>query len=202
MEIADEISSRTGKRVEFVQAQWDTLIEGLKREDLDMAMSGIEITPERQREVDFSRPYYVYTQQLVVRADQPGINSLEDLKGKKAGTLTASAAERVLNQTSGIEVVSYDDNVRPYEDLAIGRLDGVLLDLPIAVHYAKPNPKLRFAGEPFAPGRYGIAVRKSDPELRTELDRVIGDMIADGALQRILEKWQLWNSTQAELSKP
>src|SRR5690606_34129780 len=73
VEIADEISSRTGKRIEFVQAQWDTLIEGLKRSDFDMAMAGIEITPERQGEVDFTRPYYVYTQQLVVRADQKDV---------------------------------------------------------------------------------------------------------------------------------
>jgi len=195
VEIADEISSRTGKKVEFVQAQWDTLIPALKRKDFDFAMAGIEITDDRKAEVDFTQPYYVYTQQLVTRAADTSIGSLADLKGKPVGTLAASAAERVL-QEAGVTVKSYDDNVRPYEDLVIGRVDGVLLDLPIAVHYAKPRPELRFAGEPFAPGSYAIAVRKEDVGLRQELDRALADMKSDGSLQRILTKWNLWNEQQ------
>lgn len=196
VEIADEIGKRLGKRIEFVQTQWDTLIPALNRDDFDFAMAGIEITDDRKAEVDFTQPYYIYTQQLVTRADDTNIHSLKDLKGKPVGTLAASAAERVLQESDGIEVRSYDDNVRPYEDLVIGRVDGVLLDLPIAVHYAKPNPKLRFAGEPFAPGEYAIAVKKKDTELRQQLDRALAEMKKDGTLQQILTRWNLWNDQQ------
>lgn len=199
VEIADEIGRRTGKKIEFVQAQWDTLIQGLKRNDFDIAMSGIEITEERKAEADFTQPYYVYTEQLVVRADQTSITKLEDLKGNAVGTLAACAAERVLHNTPGIEVKSYDDNVRPYDDLAIGRVDGVLLDLCIATYYAKSNPKLRFAGEPFAPGNYGIALRKQDTQLRKQIDDALTAMKKDGTLEKIYRKWELWNDAQAAI---
>lgn len=196
VEIADEIGKRLGRPIEFVQTQWDTLIPALNRNDFDIAMSGLEITPERKEEAAFTIPYYVYTQQLVVRADQPQINSLADLKGHAVGTLAASAAERVLKQTPGIEVRSYDDNVRPYDDLEIGRVDGVLLDLPIAEYYAHPKKTLRFAGEPFAPGFYAIAVRKDDTKLLAEINGALEQMKKDGSLKAILTKWNLWNDAQ------
>lgn len=202
VEIAEELGKRLNRKIEFVQTQWDTLLPALKRNDFDIAMSGIEITPDREAEVLFSDPYYVYTQQLVVRQDQPNVNSLQDLKGKAVGTLQASAAERVLNEAGGIEVKSYDDNVRPYDDLAIGRIDGVLLDLCIATYYAKPNEKLRFAGEPFAPGKYAIAVRKEDAALKQELDKALADMKKDGTLEKILRKWDLWNDQQSPIFTP
>ena len=196
VEIADELGKRLGRDIEFVQTQWDTLIPALNRDNFDMAMSGIEITPEREAEVSFTKPYYVYTQQLVVRADDAITSSLADLKGKAVGTLAASAAERVLKSAEGIEVRSYDDNVRPYDDLVIGRVDAVLLDLPIAEHYARPNKKLRFAGEPFAPGLYAIAVQKKDQELLQQLNGALTEMQNDGTLKAILERWNLWNDLQ------
>jgi polar amino acid transport system substrate-binding protein len=199
VDIAEEIGRRMGVKIEFVQTDWAVLIPALQRGDFDMAMAGIEITPERKEVVDFVGPYYIYLQQLVVRADDTKTSSLQDLVGKKVGTLNNTAAERILKSTPGIEVVSYDDNVRPYDDLAIGRIDGVLLDLPIAFYYAKPNPKLRFAGEPFGEGYYGIAVNKQCPKLKNALQKVVEEMIRDGAMQRILEKWDLWNEAQKKL---
>lgn len=199
VDIAEEIGRRMGVKIEFVQTDWAVLIPALQRGDFDMAMSGIEITPERKQVVDFVGPYYAYLQQLVVRADDTKTSSLQDLVAKKVGTLNNTAAERILRNTPGIEVVSYDDNVRPYDDLAIGRIDGVLLDLPIALYYAKPNAKLRFAGEPFGEGYYGIAVNKQSPKLRDALQKIVEEMARDGALQRILEKWELWNEAQKKL---
>jgi len=199
VDLAEEIGKRLGLQIEFVQTDWAVLIPALRRGDFDIAMSGIEITPDRREVVDFVGPYYIYLQQLVVRADDTRTSSLADLRGKKVGTLNNTAAERILKATPGIEVVSYDDNVRPYDDLVIGRIDGVLLDLPIALYYAKPNSRLRFAGEPFGEGEYGIAVRKESPKLREALQKVLIDMIHDGTLRRILEKWNLWNSAQEKL---
>jgi len=201
VEIVDELAKRLNRKIEFVQSPWENLIPALNRGDFDFAMSGIEITPEREAEVDFTIPYYIYTQQLVVRAADTGINSLADLKGKAVGTLGASAAERVLRNTPGIEVRSYDDNVRPYDDLEIGRVDGVLLDLPIAEHYARPKASLRFAGEPFAPGFYGIAIRKDDKPLGEAMNTAITEMKKDGTLQKILERWNLWNDAQTNTSE-
>ena len=97
-------------------------------------------------------------------------------------------------------MASYDDNVRPYDDLEIGRVDAVLLDLPIAVYHAKKRAKLRFVGEPFGEGLYAIAIRKNSPELLAAVDAALGDMIRDGSLKAILDKWGLWNGAQEKLA--
>ncbi|HYQ48548.1 MAG TPA: ABC transporter substrate-binding protein, partial [Thermodesulfovibrionales bacterium] len=156
VDLAGVIARELGVTARQAQNAWDSLIPGLQRGDYDMAMNGIEITPQRQQEVLFSMPYYVYTEQLVVRKDETRIQGVEDLRGMKAGTLSGTVAQDILTGMGGVDVRIYPGQVEPYGDLAIGRIDAVLLDLPIAAYYAKPNPKLRYAGRPVGEGFYGI----------------------------------------------
>ena len=103
--------------------------------------------------------------------------------------------ERFLDKL-GIAKKIYPGQVEPYGDLALGRIDGVLLDLPIALYYAKNNPQLQFAGEPFAPGFYAIAFRPADAALVREVDNAPDRLWKNGELRRIYEKWALWNNDQ------
>ncbi len=199
VDIAEAIARRLGVRQRMIQNSWESLIPGLERGDYDIAMNGIEITPDRQKRVLFSIPYYVYTEQLVVRKDETGINSLDDLKGKKVGTLSGAVAHRILEQVEGVKIVVYSGVVEPYEDLALGRLDAVFLDLPIAAYYAKPDRRLRYAGGPVGEGFYGIAIRIDDGELKEAIDNALRDMLLSGELKRIYEKWDMWNDTQKKL---
>ncbi len=162
-------------------------------------MNGIEITPQRQEKLLFSIPYYVYTEQLVVRKDEAGIRDINDLKGKKVGTLSGTVAQNILTSIKGVEVKVYSGQVEPYEDLAIGRIDAVLLDLPIAAYYGKPNAKLKYAGPPVGEGFYGIAMRKTDGDLKKEIDRILAGLLKSGELKKIYEKWDMWNGTQEKL---
>ena len=70
VDLADEIARELGVKARQAQNAWDSLIPALMRGDSDIAMNGIEITPQREKEVLFSRPYYIYTEQLVVRKDE------------------------------------------------------------------------------------------------------------------------------------
>ena len=173
VDLAEEIAKELGVKARQAQNAWDSLIPALMRGDSDIAMNGIEITPQREKEVLFSRPYYIYTEQLVVRKDEEAIKSVNDLKGKKVGTLSGTVAQDILMKMGGVDVKIYAGQVEPYEDLAIGRLDAVLLDLPIAAYYAKPNPKLKYAGQPVGEGFYAIAIRKGDEELKAKIDEVL-----------------------------
>ncbi|MBN2654827.1 MAG: ABC transporter permease subunit [Nitrospirae bacterium] len=199
VDLAEAIAVELGVKARHVQNAWDSLIPALERGDTDIAMNGIEITEQRESRIIFSAPYYIYSEQLVVRADDSTINNLLDLKGKKAGTLSGTAAQTILEKETGIIVKIYPGQVEPYEDLALGRIDGVLLDLPIAAYYAKPNDKLKFVGDPIGRGYYGIAVRKENIELKKELDRILLKLYNEGDLARIYKKWDMWNSDQADL---
>ena len=201
VDLTDAIARELGVKARQSQNAWDSLIPALKRGDFDIAMNGIEITPQRQAEVLFSQPYYIYTEQIVVRKDEIKIKGINDIKGKKVGTLSGAVAQDILTNLGGVDVKIYSGQVEPYEDLALGRLDAVLLDLPIAAYYAKPNPKLKFTGNPVGEGFYGIAIRKGDDELKKKIDEILIKLLKSGELKKIYEKWDLWNETQEKLFK-
>jgi polar amino acid transport system substrate-binding protein len=197
-DIADAVGKELGVRARMVQTAWDSLIPALDRGDYDMAMNGLEIIPERRKRVLFSRPYYVYTLQLMVRKDDERIKSIKDLSGKKVGTLAGAAAHDMLKKIGGVDIRSYSA-AWPYEDLALGRLDAVFLDTPITVYYGRPDTRLKEAGPPEGEGSYGIALRKEDRELKQVIDSVIDRLLRTGELKRIYEKWGLWDNAQRKL---
>ncbi|NJL26018.1 MAG: transporter substrate-binding domain-containing protein [Calothrix sp. SM1_5_4] len=97
-----------------------------------------------------------------------------------------------------MDVVAYSEEVHLYNDLAIGRVDAVLLDEPIALYYGKPNPALKLVGPPIGRIEYGIATRKEDTEFSRRIDKAVRELIRDGTLRGILERWGLWNTLTAE----
>ncbi|MBI2500425.1 MAG: ABC transporter permease subunit [Deltaproteobacteria bacterium] len=199
VELAHTFAKELGVAGKQVQINWESLIPSLQKKDFDLSLDGIEITPDRQKVVLFSRPFFVYTEQLVVRKDESHIKRFEDLKGKKVGTLAASAAMEILENLGGVHIQVYESQVQPYDDLVLGRIDAVFLDLPIAEYFGRPNPKLKFLGEPIGEGYYGVAIRKEDVELKTEIDRIIEKLLKNGTLQGIYEKWGIWNKSQEKL---
>ncbi len=200
VELAAALEKELGRRIEFVQYDFKSLISGLQRGDFDFAMNGVEVTPDRVKAVRFTRPYYVYSLQLVVQAADARFGSLDDCKrlGGVVGTLEDTAAERLLDQM-GIAKKVYGNQVEPYVDLGLGRLDAVFLDLPIAAYYGRPNTKLKFVGPAIAPGYYAIAFRKDQEPLAAQFDAALERLASRGQLRSIYEKWHIWNEHQERL---
>ncbi len=199
VELANALARQLHRRAVFVQNQWDGLIPGLQRGNYDLALNGLEITEDRKQELSFSLPYYVTSLQLSVRAGDNSINGLADLKGKTAGTLKYSLAQRVLERADGINIRTYNGLINAYEDLAAGRLEAVLNDYPIAIYYSRPNPKLKFAGPPLERVLYGIGIRKDDAALLTQINAALLALMKSGELRHIYEKWGIWNRETDEL---
>ena len=199
--LVEALEKELGRKIRFRQTKFDALVPGLNRGDFDFAMNGLEVTPDRERAVRFSRPYYIYRLQLVVRSGEKRFDSLEELKklGGQIGTLEDTAAERLLDQM-GVAKRIYDDQVQPYVDLEHGNIDAVLLDLPIALYIAKPNKRLKFVGQTEPMGYYAIAFRKDEEELAAQFDAALQRLINDGRLRQIYEKWGLWNDDQSALA--
>lgn len=201
VDLAEALAKEIGRPIEFHQYNYDYLINGLERRDFDFAMNGLEITPDRARRLRFTRPYYVYQLQLVARRDETRFESLEQCRDLdvRIGTLGETAASRLLEQM-GIETKLYDGQAEPYQDLAFGRVDAVLMDLPIAVYYGRPNEKLKFVGPSMGKGLYAIAFRPDQESLAARFDAALLKMARDGRLQAIYEKWEIWNEDQRQLA--
>jgi polar amino acid transport system substrate-binding protein len=200
VDLAAAIARELGVRAEFVQNDWSNLVPSLERGTFDIVMNGLEVTDARTGRVLFTRPYYVFAERLMVRSeDAPKMRSADiaSLKGKRVGTLSNSLAFEMLRGTA--ETVIYEGVEEPYSDLLRGRTDAVLLDDIIATRYGVPKQGLEVAGD-LRDGYYAIAVRPSEPEVKTAIDEALGRIAATGELRRILETSHIWNARQERLA--
>jgi polar amino acid transport system substrate-binding protein len=181
--------SRPHIRSELVQNDWSTLIPSLDRGDFDVALNGIEVTPDLATRVAFSTPYCLFHERLVARADDARVRDLASLRGLRVGTLAASQAWNTL-RASGAVPVPYEGVDEPLIDLDNHRTDAVLLDDIIIDRYLPNHPHLRVVTD-VATGRYAIALRPGDAELRAALDRALATLTATGKLAAILGRWNL-----------
>ncbi|HBI42193.1 MAG TPA: amino acid ABC transporter permease [Planctomycetales bacterium] len=206
VDLRDALQRELGRRIEFKHYDFKSLIPGLERGDFDFAMNGLEVLPEYEKEVLFSRPYYVYKLQLAVRKGERRFTTLAELKSLRmpVGTLSGSAAERSLMR-AGVEppaLHSYDDQTGMYIDLSNGRVDAVYIDLPVHAYYLKRVPGLELVGRAGEKGYYAIAFRKSDTALADQFNAALGRLIDHDELRPIYQKWDVWNDDQRELSHP
>ncbi len=199
VELADALATRLGLKAKMVQNQWDQLIPALDRGSFDIILNGLERTPENQQHIAMSVPYFVYAQQIVTRKDTAGLDTVEKLKGKTVGALSGSASLKLLENTVGIDVKNYPGNVETLRDLKAGRIEAVVLDLPMAQFYAAPEPDLKFAGDSFAPGYYAVGVRKEDANLLASVNQALIEFTRDGTYERIYRKYNVWDGRQASL---
>ncbi|MBS2026249.1 MAG: amino acid ABC transporter substrate-binding protein, partial [Deltaproteobacteria bacterium] len=144
VELAEGLAKRLGVKAVFVQNDWHNLIPSLERGDFDIAINGIEDVPPLHGRVLMTRPYYTFTEQLVVREGSP-YKSLADLRGKRVGTLGESLAHLMLRAQNSVELKLYEGQEEPYRDLKLGRHEGVHLDSVIAARYGLMVPRLMLA---------------------------------------------------------
>jgi len=197
VDIAKALADRIGKTPHFIQNQWDGLVPGLERGEYEMVIAGLEITPERLEKINFSTPYYYSTLSLTVRLDETRIRKPEDLSGHRAGTLKATFAERYLSEIPSVDIPTYDNQLHPYLDLMLGRLDAVVLDTPIALYYAY-SPQMRNVELSAVKFPIAIGIRKSDTALLVQVNQALEAMKRDGTLKAIYQNWGMYNLPTAE----
>src|SRR5215813_12452066 len=200
-EMVDALAAAMGRKAEFVPSDWETLVSALQRKSFDVIVNGLEPTADRQKQIQFSKPYYIFQLALTVRKDEQQIHSLADCRNRVVGTLGNTAASRLL-QKEGVPMKGYADPVAAYRDLELKRIDAVIMDVPAEVFYVSKSATLKRAGEPFFRGTYNIGLRKGDDALKAEVDAAIDKIMRDSTLERILRRWGLWNDAQLELHHP
>jgi polar amino acid transport system substrate-binding protein len=197
VEVAEEIAKGLGRRAQFMQVAFQSIDQSVARGDFDIGMSGVEDTPARRAALSATIPYYEFHEVLTVRVEDAfTFSDFEKLRGHRVGTLSGTIAyDRLLQaeRENGIVVVSYDDDVHPYEDLKEGRLDAVLLDNIIAARSVKRVHGLRILPTNFQTGHYVGVLSKQNAALRDQINEILKARMRDGTLERIYRKWDIWS---------
>jgi polar amino acid transport system substrate-binding protein len=200
VEVAELIGRGLGRVPRFVMVTFASLDQSIRRGDADIGLSGIEDTPARRASAAPTIPYYQFREVLSVRdADRSRFRSLADLRGRRVATLGDTIAYEILLRAArehGIQAVSYDDDVHPYSDLILGRVDGVLLDNVLADRRHRFVAGFTVQPDTVAVGHYVGLLAPGNKPLRDSIDEILRDAMRDGTLERILRKWQVWNDDQ------
>jgi polar amino acid transport system substrate-binding protein len=203
VEIAELIASKLGSRARFVNIAFTSIDQSIGRGDAEIGLSGIEDTPARRATMAPTIPYYRFREVLSVRdSDAARFRSLADLRGRRVATLGGTIAYQILlraEQEFGVHPVSYDDDVHPYSDLVIGRVDAVLLDHVLAERRARSIPGFTIQPQSVAVGHYVGVLAVRNMVLRDEVNEILRGAMRDGTLEKIFRRWRVWNRDQADL---
>lgn len=190
VDIANEISKRMGIKPEYIAIPWDTIIGGLLTKKYDVIISSMAITEERKQKVEFTDAYYRTGAQLFVNKNNKDIRDPKtDMKNKKIGVAIGTIFEKKAVEL-GANVINYKSDLLTFQDLANGRVEGVLSDRAVGARMIKEKSyPFKPVGDLLMESIAGIAVNKQEDTLKNELNKHIKEMMDDGTYSKISEKW-------------
>mgnify|MGYP000095779989 CR=1 FL=1 len=194
VDIAREIAKALGVQLEVRDMRFAGLLEAVRKGDVDIALSAITWTSEREKVLEFSMPYYLESIVVVTKAARTDINKVEDLYGKtvgvQIGTTHEEWAAENLEKPNKSNVRRYD-KVYPYmvEVLRRGDVDAIILDRSIATALINKFPDLKIAFElPGSAGYISAAMPKCAQDLKLVVDQVIENLMQTGKLDEIFQQ--------------
>ncbi|MCQ2009615.1 basic amino acid ABC transporter substrate-binding protein [Sporolactobacillus sp. STSJ-5] len=194
VDIMKALSKASGYKYKLVNVGWDPVFAELKSKTADMSISAISITADRAKTYDFSKPYFLSTNKILV-AKSSTIKSAADLKGKtiavQQGTTGQAAVEKIVGKNNPKVKKFKTINLAIMEMLNKGA-DAVVADNTVIEQYARNNPsknlKVVEDKDAFEPEFYGIMYPK-DSKLKPVFDKAINKLYSDGTYVKIYKKW-------------
>ncbi len=176
--------------IQFVPVTSGNRIEFLISKKIDIIVATLTITEGRRKEVDFSVPYFITGQLILVRGDSK-ISRYHDLAGKKVATIRGSTGDIAIEElVPTAERVKFERNSEALQALKERRVEAFVQDYVLLFNLLRKNPGLKMANlQPFRPARYGLAVRKGDKEWLDFVNSTLAKMKETGEYQKLLEKW-------------
>ena len=190
VELVEAIGKTLGRKIEWIDIDFKGLVPGLISKRFDMAVSGIYITDERRKVVDFTAPYYAGGLVVMVKDGNTAIKAPADINGKKVsvqvGTKSIAYTKEKFPQVQLMEV---EKNQEMFNLVDIGRADAAVTGKPAAYQYVRTRPGLKVLPEQLTTEEYGMAIRKDTPELTKAVNGALEKLKADGTYAQIVKKW-------------
>ena len=191
--VAEALGAELGRPVEWVRVPWVDMIPAVQRGAADAVLCGQGITAERQAQVDFTRPYAIFHEGVLVRRGA-GIHGPADLVGRKVAAIENSTNMALAETFTGAQPVAFgagSDDV--YADMLAALLnsdvDAVVDDDVVFVPLGATHPDYELAFTVPTGNRWGIAVAKDRPDTLAENDAALGRLIEMGRLRKGWEEW-------------
>lgn len=195
-EIAAKIAEKLGMELEIIDTEFGSIIGGVQSGKYDIGMAGMTVTPDRLENVNFTKTYATGVQVVIVK-DGGNVSSLEDLgkDGIKIGVQQDTTGHIYASDTpekggyGEDAVISYKTGNDAVQALISGKVSAVIIDNEPAKSYVASNSGLKILDTEWLTEEYAIAVAKNNEELLTKINTALEELIADGTVQSIIDKY-------------
>ncbi|KTD59823.1 amino acid ABC transporter substrate-binding protein [Legionella sainthelensi] len=188
IDLARLIAKKLGKEAYFDAMQFSGILPALSLGQVDAAISTITITQQRQKNFDFTDPYYFESMAVVFPKEKP-IKDVKELTDKKIAVQLGTTMEIWLKKNvPNANILVMDNNNQTIAALKAGHVDLVLVDGVQGAVYSQKNPKLSFSVIAQSADGYGIALKKGSL-LTPQLNNVLHDLDQSGELSQLKKKW-------------
>ncbi|MER5321132.1 glutamate ABC transporter substrate-binding protein [Streptosporangium roseum] len=180
-------------KVEFKEAISANRESFIQQGQVNIVIATYSITDDRKKKIGFAGPYLVTGQDILTRADDTTINSVEDLKDKKVcGAQGSSSPKRLVDKFGDAWKGQYLTEQQGYGAclplLENKQVDAISTDATILAGFATQSPgKFRLVGKPFSEEKYGIGVKLDDKDTREKLNAAVEKMFKDGSWKKAVD---------------
>ncbi|MFN8162762.1 MAG: basic amino acid ABC transporter substrate-binding protein [Solirubrobacterales bacterium] len=189
IELMDAVAESIGREPEFQDTSFETIFRDLAQGKFEAVASATTITPEREKSVDFTNPYYLSEQAILVKEGSP-IKSVEDLNGATVAVQQGTTGQEfVKKETEPGELRAFPEGPDAVNALKAGTVDAVVIDLPVAQNAVEAQSGLEISAAIPTEEEYGFVVAQGETELLEELNEGLKEVEEDGTYAKIYEKW-------------
>ena len=188
-EIAQALAEKLGLTLEIVDMDFNSIVTAVQSGKIDVGIAGMTVDPDRQKNVDFTDSYATGVQVIIVPEDSE-IASADDLEGKLIGVQEGTTGHQYCMDDYGDEsVIPYTNGATAVQALLDGKVDCVVIDEQPALSFVEANEGLKILETEYVVEDYAIAVSKDNPALRDAINTALNELIDDGTVQGILDKY-------------
>lgn len=188
-DIAQAIADKLGLKLKIEDMEFDSIITAVSTGKADLGLAGMTVTPDRQKNVDFSDSYATGIQSVIVKEDST-IAKIDDLEGKKIGVQLSTTGDIYATDDFGKDsVVQYNKGNDAVMALTQGQVDAVIIDNEPAKSYVAANKGLKILDTEYATENYAACIAKDNTGLTKAVNQALADLKADGTLQKIVDKY-------------
>jgi polar amino acid transport system substrate-binding protein len=190
IDVINAVADELGLEVVQQETSFDTIFRDVAQGKFDVAVAASTITPEREQTVDFSDPYYLADQSLLVRADETEIKSQDDLGGKVVGAQDGTTGETYANdETDAAEVRGYPGGTDAINALRAGQIDAVIVDSPVAEDAVESEGGLKIAEKIVTRELYGFSFAPDNDALREAVNDALATIKENGTLTDLYKQY-------------
>lgn len=187
VDILELIAKELGVELEIVQMDFDSVLVGVQAAKYDCGMSGITVTPAREKNMRFTVPYYNAAQVIVVK-EGSAIQGKADLKDKTVSVQTGTTAESGC-QDENIKYQAFNANADAKSALTTGKVDAWVVDNLTAIQMVDEGDGLVILEEKMTEEPYAFAFAYGSEDLVAEINKTLEKLIDDGTIAGIFENY-------------